>query len=73
MRVSYCEDYFVPLPDKHPFPMGKFPALQQILLGELAKEGLLASQRVVPKALLSAGFSFEFADLSGALRQALKD
>ena len=34
MRVSYCEDYFVPLPDKHPFPMGKFPALQQILLGE---------------------------------------
>ena len=38
MRVCYCEGYFVPLPDKHPFPMGKFPALQQILL----REGLIA-------------------------------
>ncbi len=39
MRVCYCDGYFVPLPDKHPFPMGKFPALQQILL----REGLLKS------------------------------
>jgi hypothetical protein len=53
------------------FPLPAFAA--KLVLGELAKEGLLASQRVVPKALLSAGFSFEFADLSGALRQALKD
>ena len=37
MRVCYCEGYFVPLPDKHPFPMGKFPSLQQILL----REGLI--------------------------------
>ena len=34
MRVCYCPDYFVALPEKHPFPMGKFPALQQILLRE---------------------------------------
>lgn len=31
MRVSYTEDYFVELPCKHPFPMGKFPSLYQIL------------------------------------------
>ncbi len=53
------------------FPLPAFAA--KLVLGELAKEGLLASQRVVPKALLSAGFAFEYADLSGALRQALKE
>ena len=34
MRVSYTPDYFVPLPEKHPFPMGKFPALHTTLLAE---------------------------------------
>ena len=34
MRVSYCDGYYVPLPDGHPFPMGKFPALHQQLLDE---------------------------------------
>ena len=34
MRVSYTPDYFVELPLQHPFPMGKFPALYQILLTE---------------------------------------
>lgn len=34
MRVSYHEGYFVPLPPKHPFPMGKFPALHRLLLRE---------------------------------------
>lgn len=34
MRVSYHTDYYVPLPPDHPFPMGKFPALHEILLGE---------------------------------------
>ncbi len=34
MRVSYCDDYFVPLPPRHPFPMGKFPALHRLLLDE---------------------------------------
>lgn len=43
MRVSYHEGYFVPLPEKHPFPMGKFPALHRIL----REEGLITPQRVV--------------------------
>ena len=43
MRVSYIPDYFVELPPQHPFPMGKFPALYQILLAE----GLLQSREVV--------------------------
>jgi acetoin utilization deacetylase AcuC-like enzyme len=34
MRVSYTPDYHVTLPEKHPFPMGKFPALHQRLLDE---------------------------------------
>lgn len=34
MRVSYHPDYFVPLPPRHPFPMGKFPALHRLLLEE---------------------------------------
>ena len=43
MRVSYADDYYVPLPPEHPFPMGKFPALREILL----EEGLLRSQEMV--------------------------
>ncbi|MEJ2514424.1 MAG: histone deacetylase [Gammaproteobacteria bacterium] len=34
MRVSYHPDYFVELPEGHPFPMAKFPLLQEILLTE---------------------------------------
>lgn len=34
MRVSYSEGYYVPLPPRHPFPMGKFPALHRTLLDE---------------------------------------
>lgn len=34
MRVSYTDGYYVPLPDGHPFPMGKFPALHERLLAE---------------------------------------
>lgn len=43
MRVSFCGDYFVPLPDDHPFPMGKFPALHT----RLVREGLLGESEVV--------------------------
>ncbi len=40
MRVSYHEAYYVPLPEKHPFPMGKYPALYHYLLSEnLIKTG----------------------------------
>ena len=46
MRVSYTPDYFVPLPEKHPFPMGKFAALHGLLLDE----GLIrASDIVTPR------------------------
>jgi acetoin utilization deacetylase AcuC-like enzyme len=34
MRVSYSDGYYVPLPDGHPFPMAKFPALHRRLLDE---------------------------------------
>jgi acetoin utilization deacetylase AcuC-like enzyme len=43
MRVSYCDGYYVPLPDGHPFPMAKFPALHRRLL----EEGLIAPDDVV--------------------------
>ena len=43
MRVSYCDGYYVPLPDAHPFPMAKFPALHRILLDE----GLIRPSDVV--------------------------
>lgn len=43
MRVSYCDDYFVPLPPRHPFPMGKFPALHRLLLAE----GVIRAEDVV--------------------------
>jgi uncharacterized protein (TIGR01777 family) len=44
----------------------------KLILGELAKEGLLASQRVLPKRLLATGFEFGYPDLEGALRRALE-
>ncbi len=43
MRVSYSDGYYVPLPDGHPFPMAKFPALHQRLLDE----GLITPHDVV--------------------------
>ena len=43
----------------------------KLLLGELAEEGLLASQRVRPTRLLEAGFEFAYPELEGALRRAL--
>lgn len=43
----------------------------RLVLGEFAREGLLASQCVVPRRLLDAGFAFRHPDLEGALRHAL--
>lgn len=43
MRVSYSPEYCIPLPERHPFPMRKFPALHGLLLGE----GLLRAADVV--------------------------
>lgn len=42
MRVCYTPGYFVALPEGHPFPMGKYPLLHQLLAGE----GLLGEIRV---------------------------
>ena len=50
-------------------PLPAFAA--KLLLGELAEEGLLASQRVRPTRLLEAGFEFAHPELEGALRRAL--
>ncbi len=34
MRVSYHKDYYVELPEGHPFPMAKFPGLHDILIAD---------------------------------------
>ncbi|PSR03098.1 MAG: histone deacetylase [Bacteroidetes bacterium QS_8_68_28] len=43
MRASYCDGYYVPLPEGHPFPMAKFPALHR----RLRREGLLDESEVI--------------------------
>ncbi|MDX1579726.1 MAG: histone deacetylase [Gemmatimonadota bacterium] len=43
MKISYQPDYYVQLPEGHPFPMGKFPALRRIL----EREGLTGPLQVV--------------------------
>src|SRR5262249_12254743 len=40
--------------------------------GNLANEALLASERVLPKKALAAGFSFQFADLEAVLKSELQ-
>jgi uncharacterized protein (TIGR01777 family) len=51
------------------FPMPAFMA--RLAFGEMANELLLASTRVEPRRLLAAGYSFQHADLEGALRHVL--
>jgi hypothetical protein len=43
----------------------------RLAAGEMAGELLLASQRVMPKRLLEAGFNFEDSELEPALRKLL--
>ena len=43
-----------------------------LIFGEMARETLLASQRVKPKRLTEGGYVFEYPQLEGALRRALK-
>jgi len=43
MRVSYHPDYYVELPEGHPFPMAKFPLLHEILV----TEGIIEPEDVV--------------------------
>ena len=51
-------------------PLPAFAA--KLLLGELAEEGLLASQRVRPTRLLEAGFEFAYPEIEAALRHELE-
>jgi uncharacterized protein (TIGR01777 family) len=44
----------------------------RLAFGEMADEVLLASQRVVPKRLLEAGFTFDYLDLKAALEAVLQ-
>jgi uncharacterized protein len=43
----------------------------RLLLGEIADEVLLASQRVVPRRALDEGFVFDYPELEGSLRKVL--
>jgi uncharacterized protein (TIGR01777 family) len=43
----------------------------KLAVGELADQGLLASQRVVPQKLLDRGFQFEYTELQPLLRDLL--
>jgi uncharacterized protein (TIGR01777 family) len=46
--------------------------LLRLFFGEMAKETLLAGQRVMPRALLKAGFDFCYPELESALRAILR-
>jgi uncharacterized protein len=45
----------------------------KLAFGEMGKDTVLASQRMIPDRLLAAGFDFAFPDLEAALRHELKD
>lgn len=50
-------------------PGGVMPAfIARLLFGEMAEEFMLASRRVQPAKLLTAGYNFRFPDLADALR-----
>ena len=44
----------------------------RLLLGEMADDLLLASQRVIPRKLLESGFTFEYPELEQAIRHVLE-
>jgi uncharacterized protein (TIGR01777 family) len=46
--------------------------LLRTVLGEMGREVLLFSQRVVPARLAAGGFTFDHSDIEGALRHALE-
>lgn len=56
-----------------PAPLAVPAALLRQALGGLAREGLLASQRVLPARLLGAGFAFAHPDIDTALCAVLGD
>jgi uncharacterized protein len=46
--------------------------LLRLLFGEMAKETLLAGQKVLPDALLKAGYKFQYPEIEAALRDILR-
>jgi len=63
MRVSYHGDYYVPLPDGHPFPMRKYPAT----FAALRERGLVSEAEVLvpdeaPLAVLERVHTTEYLD-----------
>jgi uncharacterized protein (TIGR01777 family) len=52
-------------------PLPKF--VVKASMGEMGRELLLASQRVLPRALLDAGFTFGYPTLDASLEHQLKD
>ncbi len=53
MQLSHHSDYFVPLPDGHPFPMGKYTILREILLDRaVAREADLVASEPIDLELL---------------------
>lgn len=53
---------------RRPTLFGVPAAAARAMLGEMADELLLASERVVPERLLGSGYRFRYPDLEGALR-----
>ncbi len=51
------------------FPVPAF--LLRLLFGEMAEETILSSQRVLPAALIKAGFKFQYPEIESALRDIL--
>ena len=43
----------------------------KMIYGQLAEETIMASQQILPEALLDAGYSFQFPDIKDALRNIL--
>ena len=52
----------------------KAPAfLMKFILGDMAKETILASQKIFPKKLLEAGYQFKYPNLNPALAESFND
>lgn len=56
-----------------PAPFAVPAAVLTAVLGDFAREGLLAGPRVLPRRLTEAGFDFEHPDVDAAVRAALAD
>ena len=45
----------------------------KFILGDMAKETILASQKIFPKKLLEAGYQFKYPNLNPALAESFND